>query len=71
MDHMRGDGGTLVVGLALGLSRGRESLAEIGIRSPRVGGTPQRINLACLVVLTHPKHLCTELPVLPLSNTGA
>ena len=57
MDHMRGDGGTLVVGLALGLSRGRESLAEIGIRSPRVGATPQRINLACLVVLTHPKPL--------------
>ena len=28
MDHMRGDGGTLVVGLAFGLSRGRESLAE-------------------------------------------
>ena len=71
MDHTRGGGGTLVVGLALGLSRGGESLAEIGIRSPRDGATPQRINLACLVVLTHPKHLCTELSVLQLTNTGA
>ena len=60
-----------MVGLALGLSRGQESLAEIGIRSPRVGATPQRINLACLVVLTHPKHHCTELPVLQLPNAGA
>ena len=67
MDHMSGDEGTLVVGLALGLSRGRESLAEIGIRSPRVGATPQRINLTCLVVLTHPKHLCTVLPPQQLS----